>query len=415
MVMIPLAIYLAVFMITTALVFLPSLPPQLFLVLTLVGLVICGVCTSVATSGIVGTAGLFKANVGINPYLNGQAAGGLFVAVANFVATLLSGSSNFLQENCGSHAMVQQDDESECIPYSAISWATAGYFFLGCVVLAVCMVGYQYVDQYERHERVLDQSYDGIPSVDMEPSDDHQKDAEEHGSSDLVIDDCSRRSNVTYDSYHNEAVTQSSSSSALGSQGIADDYDRGQESLTLSVWKVVRGPAVSLFWTYFVTLAIFPVWTSELSSIRQCESTSRLSNDLFSPMSFVVFNLGDLLGRMISAEIDFESIHNLSSKLVFVSITRFGFFILFLFCQAQDSQFNDWAVQSDAFSWLVQLLFAVSNGVLTNIAFCYAPGLVENEKHPQQVASAILNFSLCFGLLCGSLFSFPYVQFATGF
>jgi hypothetical protein len=51
---------------------------------------------------------------------------------------------------------------------------------------------------------------------------------------------------------------------------------------------------------------------------------------------------------------------------------------------------------------------------MTNIAFCYAPSLVENRTHPQQVASAILNFALSFGLLVGSFFSGPYLKLASG-
>jgi hypothetical protein len=96
----------------------------------------------------------------------------------------------------------------------------------------------------------------------------------------------------------------------------------------------------------------------------------------------------------MSAELPFDSMQNLSSKLVLSSIARFIFFPFFLFCAAQNSQFSALVAQSDIFSWTIQFLFAVTNGALTNIAFCCAPGLVENRTHPQQVASAILNFSL---------------------
>jgi hypothetical protein len=72
--------------------------------------------------------------------------------------------------------------------------------------------------------------------------------------------------------------------------------------------------------------------------------------------------------------------------------------------------------KTDVFSWTVQFLFAVTNiGFMTNNAFCcHAPGLVENRNHPQQVASAMLNFALSFGLLVGSFCSGPYFHFASG-
>lgn len=71
-------------------------------------------------------------------------------------------------------------------------------------------------------------------------------------------------------------------------------------------------------------------------------------------------------------------------------------------------------VPSDVFSWSVQFLFAGSNGLITTVSFSFSSGLVENRTKPQQIASAILNFALCLGLLGGSLFSFPILKFTTG-
>jgi Nucleoside transporter len=111
--------------------------------------------------------------------------------------------------------------------------------------------------------------------------------------------------------------------------------------------------------------------------------------------------------------VKFEKIENLSSKLVWASIARMAFFLFFLFCDSGHNRFSTWVVEKDMYSWAVQLLFAVSNGFMTNICFCYAPSLVDNRTHPQQVASAILNFSLSLGLLVGSFVSGPYFQFAS--
>ena len=196
------------------------------------------------------------------------------------------------------------------------------------------------------------------------------------------------------------------------------DATENSQGVLVSVWSSLRGIALSLFFTYFCTLAIFPVWTSELISVVQCDaSSSRIRNDLFVPLSFVIFNGGDLVGRHISSAIKFERVTNLSSKLVWSSVARmFFFFSLFLFCEARRNRYNkNWTViDNDFFSWSIQFLFAVSNGILTNVAFCYAPSLVENRTHPQQVASAILNFALTFGLTVGSFLSGPFLKFASG-
>ena len=416
MVMVPLAIYLAVFVFTTVLVFLPAIPPPIFLVLTLSGLFICGVCTSVASSGIVGTAGLFEPTVGVNPYFNGQAAGGLFVAGVNLAATIFNGARSFRRENCSDHRLLGEEtgEPGTCLSYSEVSWATVVYFGLGCVVLGSCMLGYSYVDEYKQIVRTL---------VDITEEEVELLDSEEnkHGThvnvveSNIAIQErrtskWDKRPTVSFGTFEENEIHEPKRYTI--SRRASDESDSSQR-VTMNVWTAVQGPAISLFWTYFVTLALFPVWTSELSSTRQCESMSRIRNDLFTPISFVIFNAGDLTGRMISAKIPIEKIRNLSSKLVVSSIVRLFFFPLFLCCAAQSSQYTSLVVQSDAFSWAVQFIFAASNGILTNVAFCYAPGLVDNSIHPQQVASVILNFSLSFGLLCGSFFSFPFLGFAT--
>jgi hypothetical protein len=130
-------------------------------------------------------------------------------------------------------------------------------------------------------------------------------------------------------------------------------------------------------------------------------------------LSFVIFNGADLMGRSISSGVKFEKINNLCTKLVWASFFRMIFFLLFLFCDAGNNRYSSWVVESDTYSWAIQFLFAFSNGFMTNVCFCYAPSLLENRAHPQQVASAILNFSLSFGLLVGSFFSGPYQHFAT--
>jgi hypothetical protein len=439
MVMLPLAIYLGVFIFTTILVFIP-IPPQIFLSLTLSGLFVCGVCTSVASSGIIGTAGLFEPNLGVNPYFNGQAVGGLLVAVANVAATFFDGPSLFRQENCSSSTMLKggHTDDITCVAYTQVSWPTVAYFSLGCLILASCMLGYTYIDQYKR--LVRRSSYMPVPLIEI--SEDELK-AWEDGEEEQVNGERFVHFSITdrvaspggggspqktriskwlktpslvpvVGAETNGGGVNSRHPVSRSASAASDGSDTSQQSVTQSVWIAVQGPAVSLFCTYFVTLAIFPVWTSELLSVQQCESPSRIRNDLFTPISFVIFNGGDLVGRIISSEVSIDKIRNLSAKLVFSSILRFIFFPIFLFCAAPNSRYSSLIINSDVCSWIIQFLFAMTNGILTNVAFCYAPGLLPNRTHHQQVAAAILNFSLSFGLFCGSLFSFPFLGFATG-
>ncbi|KAG7355661.1 nucleoside transporter [Nitzschia inconspicua] len=457
MVMIPLGVYLAVFAMTTIFVFTSSIHPQLFLMLTLLGLFICGVCTAVASSGIVGTAGLFDANVGVNPYFNGQAAGGLLVACANFLTSVLDGETKYLEQYCKQQqpsiqegTIATTEETGMCLPYSEVSWATAGYFGMSCVILAACMVGYSYVDEYKhlvRKNSLFGDPYDNLTGniacdcdadVDdnVDDNDDDDDDSnegekiqylsienvpqDETGSNrhESTLSKWRRKALVSFASYEISSIPSPHENSELTPLRRESDISSGDgssentQSVTFTVWTAVRGSAVSLFFTYFCTLAIFPVWTSNLVSMLQCQSSSRIRNDLFTPISFVIFNGGDLIGRSLSSGVKYEKVENLSSKLVWASIFRMAFFVLFLFCDSGNNRYSTWVVPSDTFSWSIQFLFAVSNGFMTNICFCYAPSLVGNRTHPQQVASAILNFSLSFGLLMGSFVSGLYFQLA---
>jgi hypothetical protein len=474
MVMIPLVTYLIVFAVTTLLVFFTSIPRQIFAILTLSGLFICGVCTAIASSGIVGTAGLFPGYVGINPYFNGQAFGGLLVACANFVASIFDGSHFSLQycTTTGNSSPFSDDDVDDdesstnpnqpiiddgggiittCTPYEEVSLATAGYFTMCIIILAACMVGYNYIDQYKRlvHKNSLrindDATQQLLSTIDIDidndsdsygdynenvnnnddnsnnhnfppscPMDDHLPVSKESLDSSSKV---KLHSTVRLTSYQNNTTRGGSEEFYRQDSMDTDTSENTQQSVTVSVWLFVQGPALSLFFTYFCTLAIFPVWTSELISVDQCnESSSRIRNDLFVPFSFIIFNGGDLVGRYVSSAIKFERVKNLSKKLVWASVIRiFFFFFLFLFCKAQKNRYKGYMIiDNDLYSWSIQFLFAITNGFLTNIAFCYAPSLVENRTHPQQVASAILNFAMTFGLTIGSFVSGPFLEFASG-
>ena len=424
MVIIPLAVYLLVFAISTILVFFTSIPTQFFIFVTLWGLFICGVSTAIASSGIVGTAGLFPADIGVNPFFNGQAIGGLIVACANFVASFLDGQEHFLMQYCVRQDSIVAAESPEtngdtiCIPYGQISYATAGYFSMGGFILAACMIGYNFVDRYKRLVRkssfgVKDRKQGSSEKVEIDVSeyDDNEQWSTNEQSLLLIEGPISHTSNsyVQKVNNHNNGLDQVQRQNSVDTEVSAEST----QSVTVSVWTSIWGTALSLFFTYFCTLAVFPVWTSELVSASQCTTPSRLRNDLFVPLSFVIFNGGDLVGRYISSAIEFEKISNLSSKLVWASVARiFVFFFLFLLCQARR---NRWmVVESDMYSWSIQFFFAVTNGVLTNVAFCYAPTLVENRTKPQQVASAILNLALTLGLTVGSFFSVPFLKFALG-
>jgi equilibrative nucleoside transporter 1/2/3 len=199
---------------------------------------------------------------------------------------------------------------------------------------------------------------------------------------------------------------------------ISNEIERTQqcqEQSIVAVWKVVKQPALALFLTYLVTLAIFPVITSDLTSVHECLSDARIHNDMFVPLTFLTFNLGDLLGRFVVADNGVEKHRRqIPRKLVWGSLARLAFIPIFFLCYSRKSLYSDIAIQSDFFSWTVQMAFAVSNGVVTTAAFSVVAILVPPDESMQQVASSILNLSLCLGLVAGGLIASPLLWLFTG-
>jgi hypothetical protein len=117
------------------------------------------------------------------------------------------------------------------------------------------------------------------------------------------------------------------------------------------------------------------------------------------------------LGRLLSAKIIQNRISGLSTKLGKLSFLRFLFFPLWFICVGGSRE--GFQNQSDISSLLIQFSFAVSNGLLISIAFVHAPTLLPGIAHMQERSSEILTFAVAFGLLSGSLFSFPVSSFGS--
>jgi hypothetical protein len=96
----------------------------------------------------------------------------------------------------------------------------------------------------------------------------------------------------------------------------------------------------------------------------------------------------------------------LSTKLLVASCLRFAFFPLLFLCVGGSNP-DRWQISSDLYSQLIQFAFALSNGLLLSMAFVLAPTLIPSSIEMQERSSEFLSFAVAFGLLCGSLFSFP--------
>jgi hypothetical protein len=385
---------------------------------------VCGASVAIAQSGIVATASLFEAELAMEPYLAGQSVGGVAVSLANFMASSFEDPDVFHKTHCSNNnsgsnyndgdvhgnktdwalsaernVLFRNHELGTCSPYEARDWAVFLYFFVGSIILLACLIGYSFIGKLRassnREDYETVHSHDGLVVVEASPRiglEMHSRKDDAAVMDELLID------SIEVNNTHNEP------DGLMRVEEEEEEHDPINE--TAAVWKHAKGPACTIFLTFFVTLSLFPGWTSELRSVHQCNSDFRIFNDLYTPYSFLLFNVGDLVGRLLCAKIPIKKITSLSTKLLVASCLRFAFFPLLFLCVGGSNP-DRWQISSDLYSQLIQFAFALSNGLLLSMAFVLAPTLIPSSIEMQERSSEFLSFAVAFGLLCGSLFSFP--------
>ena len=434
-VVIPLSMYLLVFIATATLVLIPTVP--YFVPLTLVGLSACGSMVGIASAGIVALANLFPTHLSIGPHFQGQAMGGVAVSVVNFAVAYFGNQQNSDTDknSCPAPRETQQQQDpsvsfsssssssswstqmvatggettesasssSSCTPYEKTDWGTFVYFLSGCLLLIACIVGFTYIHQTQtRHG----------PGY---FNDDNDDDDEEENEEDLC------ENGRPQDEEPIMEMEIASGSSANNNNNNTDNADNGHQAttttstLTAIVWSKVWAPWLAVYLNFVVTLTLFPAWTSTLQSVRRCESDWRIFNDLYVPLTFVLYNVSDWTGRWLASSSSLALSSNLSFKLILLAVARSVFFVLFYLLPTTETNHHPWLVlSSDIVSIGVQILFGASNGLLLSLAFLHAPTLLPPTIDMQERGSEFLNFAINFGLLSGSLSSFVYSNIATG-
>ena len=439
MVIVPLSLFFLVFLSQAVAVLWVQLNPQLFYTWTLTSLALCGICGALANSGIIATAGLFLPEIAMEPFLAGQAAGGLGVSVANMMAAVAEDPNDFWDAHCMNDsdensssnnittlsaterllAINQADSSPSCTAYNRVDHAVLSYFTLGSIVLAACVAGYMYIDRFQKqqhrdeYETIRDaenvedpgtvpDSLSGSPlGVEMNDSIFDRRGSNDDENHD-PLGSQNNSLEVSSDHVHRGIVDTATS---FGHDDVLDSHHESENEMA-EVLNIVKSPAFCIFMVFVVTLSLFPSWISQLRSTHQCNNIrNRLANDLYTPLAFVVFNAGDLIGRLCSGYVPLAAIHHVSAKLVTGSILRFGLYPMLFFCASQNA--SGWTVDSELYSWSTQILFAVSHGFLTSSAFVHAPSLLPNVSHVQERSAEILTFSLYLGLLMGSICSVP--------
>lgn len=172
-----------------------------------------------------------------------------------------------------------------------------------------------------------------------------------------------------------------------------EDYTTAHHHKQQYVWNIVTrdipGYILTVIYIYIITLALFPSKTVQITSV------SGMDPVLFISLHFLLFNVGDWIGRTLPL---WQSCQIFSSRLLLLfAFVRTGFIPAFLL---YGTLFN-----SDLLFFVLLLLFSVSNGWLTSLVFMAAP---QHQSQPALIGKT-MSFFLVLGLALGGMTSFLFI------
>lgn len=167
--------------------------------------------------------------------------------------------------------------------------------------------------------------------------------------------------------------------------------------------------AVSVFLTFLVTLGCFPAIT--LQVVSTLEPSTAWAQTFYVPVAcFLLFNIGDYVGRFLAGLIQWPKPGKIGALItLLLTVARFAFIPLFLFCNIRPSERGLTSVQfeSDIAYIIIMSLFSISNGYLGSICMISGPQVVRPEE--AQTAASLMVALLGLGLGTGAFLSNYFV------
>ncbi|KAL8879432.1 MAG: hypothetical protein Q9198_002949 [Flavoplaca austrocitrina] len=188
-------------------------------------------------------------------------------------------------------------------------------------------------------------------------------------------------------------------------EGIETAEEEEQaERKVVSLWtllKKLRYHSMAVFLCFAVTM-FFPIFTQAILSVRDPGTAPRLfQRACFIPLAFLLWNTGDLLGRLVAGVPQLALVH-WPRTLLLLSALRLVFIPLYFLCNLQG---RGAIINSDAFYLIVvQLLFGLTNGYIGSSCMMGAGEWVEKDE--REASGGFMGLMLVGGLSVGSLLSF---------
>ncbi|KAI8874846.1 hypothetical protein K501DRAFT_193331 [Backusella circina FSU 941] len=164
------------------------------------------------------------------------------------------------------------------------------------------------------------------------------------------------------------------------------------EPRNLSVPDIVRrskGNIFTVIFIYIITLSLFPSVTSQVKPT----TNSAMDGDVFTSLHFLLFNMGDWIGRTLPIYPLFQIFK--VNILVSLTLARVVFVLIFAV----------FPIRNDVSFLVMIFIFAASNGWLTSLVFMAAPRDYQTQ-HDKELVGRVMSFALMLGLSLGGCFSF---------
>lgn len=197
---------------------------------------------------------------------------------------------------------------------------------------------------------------------------------------------------------------------------ILEEQQHPVDRAPVNIMSVVRKSSGLIFtvgYIFIITLMLFPSVTALIKSVRRPESNVSkkggrfFDDDIFVAFHFLLFNVGDWVGRMMPVSSVFQIFQ--VKYLVLLSTLRSVFIPLFLVCNVIVSEQRRLPVliNSDFVYFILIWIFAVSNGWICSLAMMAAPQLESiKSAHEKSLVGSVMSFSLVVGLAIGGSLSF---------
>ncbi|CAH6721756.1 nucleoside transporter Fun26p [[Candida] jaroonii] len=176
------------------------------------------------------------------------------------------------------------------------------------------------------------------------------------------------------------------------------------------LWKKLKLIVMTIFFTFGITL-IFPVFASTVESVHFDSPHKFFKKDIYIPFIYLIWNLGDLLGRIFCGTPNSRLLVKDPKKLIIYSLSRLIFIPLFLTCNIHpytSSGYSSALINSDLWYIFLQLVFGLTNGILSTSSFMVVRDFCDSDEE-KEAAGGFTTVFLSIGLATGSLFSYLLV------